>query len=68
VHPGCVAAASRHRRQARIPGPLIRRGVAGVWCAQGDEERWGTDGASAWEGVKDRAVGMALGAVGKGSS
>jgi hypothetical protein len=52
VHPGLVAAAFRHRRNARLPLPLISRGVAVALFAKGDEETWGKDGASAWEGVK----------------
>jgi hypothetical protein len=66
VTPGLVAAACRPRRNASILLPLISRGVAGAWCATGDEETWGKDGASAWEGVTEGAVGMALGAVGNG--
>jgi hypothetical protein len=66
VNPGLVAAAFRHRRNAGIPLQLISRGVAVAWFAKGDEETWGKDGASAWEGVKSRAVGMALGAVSNG--
>jgi hypothetical protein len=66
VNPGLVAAAFRHRRTASLAWQLISRGVAVAWCAKGDEETGGNDGASAWEGVKYRAVGMALGAVGHG--
>jgi hypothetical protein len=66
VNPGLVAAAFRHRRKASIPLQLISRGVAVAWFAKGDQKTWGQDGASAREGVKYRAVGMALGAVGNG--
>jgi hypothetical protein len=66
VHPGLVAAAFRHRRNASIPLQRISRGVAGAWFANGDEETGGKDGASAREGGKERDGGMALGAVGKG--
>jgi hypothetical protein len=64
--PGLGAAACRHRRPASLPLPLLSRGVAVAWFAHGAEATWGTDGARAWEGVKDRAVGRALGAVGPG--
>jgi len=66
VNPGLVAAAFRHQRHAGIPLHRISRGVAVAWFAASDEETWGKDGASAWEGVKERAVGMALGAVSHG--
>jgi hypothetical protein len=52
VHPGLVAAAFRHRRNASIPLQLISRSVAVAWFAKGDEETRGQDGTSAWEGVK----------------
>ena len=37
-----------------------------AWFAAGDAETRGKDGASAWERVQYREVGMALGALGKG--
>jgi len=66
VDPGRVAAAFRHRRHASVLLQLIGRGVAVALSAKGDEETWGKDGSSAWEGGKKREVGMALGAVGNG--
>jgi hypothetical protein len=48
VHPGSVAAAFRHRRDASILLALIGRGVAGAWFAERDEETRGKDRASAW--------------------
>jgi hypothetical protein len=52
VNPGLVASAFRHRRNASILLQLISRGVAVALFAKGDEETWGKDGSSAWEGVK----------------
>jgi hypothetical protein len=62
MDPGCVAAAFRHRRNASVLLQLIG-GVAVALSAEGDEETRGEDGSSAWEGVKYREVGMALGAL-----
>ena len=66
MDPGLVAAAFGHRRNARILLELIGRGIAVALFAEGDEETRGKDGASAWEGVKQGEVGMALGALGNG--
>lgn len=63
VHPRSVAAAFRHRRNASVLLELIGRGVAFALFAEGDEEPWGKDGASAWEGIKHGEVRMALGAL-----
>src|SRR5919106_4695008 len=43
VHPGCVAAAFRHRRDARVLLALIGSGVAVAWCTESDEETRGKD-------------------------
>ena len=48
VHPGSVAAAFRHRRDASILLELIGRGVAVALFAESDEETRGKDRTSAW--------------------
>jgi hypothetical protein len=52
VDPGFVAAACRHRRNASILLEFLSGSVAVAWFAKGDEEAGGTDGPSAWQGVK----------------
>ena len=66
VDPGLVAAPCGHGGNASVLLPLIGGDGAIAWFAEGDEETRGKDGASAWERVKYREVGMALGALGKG--
>lgn len=52
VHPGSVAAAFRHQRTTSVLLELIGRGVTFAWFAEGTEETWGNDRASAWSGIK----------------
>ena len=66
MDPGVIAAAFRHRRDARVLLECIGGGVAVPLCAAGDEEARGKDRTSAWQGGKPGAVGMALGAVRNG--
>ena len=62
VDPGFLAAAFRHGRNPRIFLEFLGRSVAFPLCATGHEEAGGTDGPGAWQGVKQREVGMVLGA------
>jgi hypothetical protein len=61
VSPGLFAAPFRDRRNASVFLEVIGRRGAFPLCAEGDEEAGGKDGPSAWQGVKQRDVGMALG-------
>lgn len=63
MDPGVVAAALRHRRDARIRLQCISGEVACPLCAEGDEKAWGKDRASARQGGTHGEVGMALGAL-----
>lgn len=66
MDPGCVAAAFRHRRDARLLLPCISGEVAFPLFAEGDEKAWGKDRASARQGGTHGEVGMALGALREG--
>jgi hypothetical protein len=57
-----VAAPFGNGGNASVLLQLIGGEGAIAWFAEGDEETRGKDGASAWERVKYREVGMALGA------
>ena len=61
--PGFLAAAFRHRRDARILLARIGGGVALPRFAAGDEETRGQDCLGAWQGGKQGEGGMALGAL-----
>ncbi len=63
MDPGFLAAAFRHRRNARIFLEFLGRGIAFPLFAKGDEEAGGKDGPGPWQGVKQREVGMGLGAL-----
>lgn len=63
MDPGLLAAPFGHGRNTSILLQLIGRGVAVALFAEGDEETRSKDRASAWEGVKEREVRMALGAL-----
>ena len=58
VAPRCLAAAFRHRRHTRICLEVLGRSVGCPLFAKGHEEAWGKDGTGAWQGVKQRKVGM----------
>ena len=66
VDPGFLATAFRHRRNARIFLECLGGGVAFPLFAEGHEEARGKDGPSPWQGVKQREVGMVLGALRNG--
>src|SRR5262245_54775848 len=66
VDPGRVPTPFGYGRHARILLQCIGAGVAGALCAKGHEKTRGKDRTSAWEGVKHREGGMALGMVGNG--
>ena len=63
MDPGLLAAAFRDRRNARIFLEFLGGGVAFPLFAKGHEEAGGKDGPSPWQGVKQREVGMVLGAL-----
>jgi hypothetical protein len=63
VDPGCLAAPFCHRGDARELLEFSGGGIAFPWFAEGDEEAGREDGASAWTGLEQGDVGMALGAL-----
>src|SRR5215470_11984665 len=63
VHPGLLATAFRDRRNARVFLEFIGGGEAFTLFAEGDEEAGSKNGSGPWQGVKQREVGMVLGAV-----
>src|SRR5215831_6116732 len=63
VDPGLLATPFRHRRDARELLPCSGGGIAFALCAAGDEEAGSEDWTSAWEGLEQGEVGMALGAL-----
>ena len=66
VAPGLLAAACRHRRNARLFLEVGGGGKAFPLFAEGDEEAGNKNGPSPWQGVKQREVGMVLRAWGDG--
>ena len=66
VPPGFFAAACRHRCDTRIFLEFRSRGLAFPLCATGPAEAGSKDGPGAWQGRKQGAVGLALGAVRNG--
>ena len=66
VDPGLLAAACRHRCNARLFLEVVGGGKAFPLCAEGDEEAGRTNGPSPWQGVKQREGGMGLRALGDG--
>jgi hypothetical protein len=62
MHPGFMATAFRHWRDASILLECIGGGLAFTLFAEGDEQAGSQDGASPWQGGKQGEVGMALGA------
>ena len=64
MDPSFLAAAFRHGRNTGIFLKFLGRSVAFPLFAKGDEEARGKDGTGAWQGVKQREVGMVLGAWG----
>jgi hypothetical protein len=52
VDPSIVAAAFRHRRDARVFLKLVGRGVTVALFAEGDEEAGSKNGPSSWQGSK----------------
>ena len=63
VDPGLLAAAFRHRRNARICLECVGGGKAFPLFAEGDEEAGSKNGPSPWQGIKQREVGMVLRAL-----
>jgi hypothetical protein len=63
VDPGLRAAAFRHGRNARLFLEVVGGGQAFPLFAEGDEEAGSTNGASPWQSVKQREVGMVLRAL-----
>src|SRR5437870_9539607 len=63
VDPGLLAAAFRHRRNARIFLEFVGGGKAFPLFAEGDEEAGSKHGPRPWQGGKQREVGMVLSAV-----
>ena len=63
MDPGLLATAFRDRRDTRVFLACRGRGVAFPLCAKGHEEARGKDRTGAWQGVKQGAVGMVLGAL-----
>ena len=63
VDPGFLAAPFCHRCDARELLEFSGGGIAFPLFAEGDEEAGSEDGASAWEGLEQGEVGMALGAL-----
>jgi hypothetical protein len=63
VDPGLLAAAFRHWRNPRIFLEVLGRSVALSLFTKGYEEARGKDRPGAWQGVKQREVGMVLGAL-----
>ena len=63
VDPGFLAAPFCHRCDARELLESSGGGIAFPLFAEGDEEAGSEDGASAWEGLEQGEVGMALGAL-----
>ena len=61
--PGLRATAFRDRRNTRVFLALFGRGEAFSWFAEGDEETGSKHGPGSGQGVKQRAVGMLLGAL-----
>jgi len=60
VDPGLLAAAFRHRGNARIFLEFLGGGKAFPLFAEGDEKAGSKNGPSPWQGVKQREVGMVL--------
>ena len=63
MHPGLLATAFCHRRNARLFLEVLGRGEAFPLFAEGDEEAGRKDGPGPWQGVKQGEVGMLLGAL-----
>ena len=63
VHPGLLATAFRDRRNARVFLEFLGGGEAFSLFAEGDEEAGSKHGSGPWQGVKQREVGMVLGAL-----
>ena len=63
VHPGFLATAFRDRGDARIFLAFLGGGEAFPLCAEGHEEAGGKAGPGPWQGVKQGAVRMGLGAL-----
>jgi hypothetical protein len=68
VAPGLLAAACRHGCNPRLLLACLGSSVACPWCAKGHAAARGTDGPGPWQGVKQPAVGMVLGAWREGWS
>jgi hypothetical protein len=66
VDPGLLAAAFRHRCNARLLLEVGGGGQAFALFAAGDAEAGRKHGPSPWQGVQQREVGMGLGALGDG--
>jgi hypothetical protein len=60
VPPGLLPATLGHRCDPRLFVQCRGGGIAFAWLAAGDQEARSADGASAWEGLDEREVGMAL--------
>src|SRR5262249_41288052 len=63
VHPGLLAAAFGHRRNAGIFLEFSGGGIACTLFAEGWEQPGGEDGPRAWEGLEQGEIGMALRAL-----
>ena len=63
VDPGLLAAAFGYWRDTGVFLEFLGGGIAFALFAKGDEEPGGKDGARAWQGGKEREIGMALGAL-----
>ncbi len=66
MDPGFLAAAFRHGRDAGVLLACSGGRRTCPWCAEGDEEPGGKDGARPWQGLEQGEIGMALGTLGDG--
>ena len=66
VHPGLLPAAFGDWGNARLLLPCGGGGIAYALFAKDDEEAGGEDRPSAWEGLEEGEVGMALGTLREG--
>jgi hypothetical protein len=66
VPPGLLATAFRDRRDTRVFLELVSRSEPFPLFAEGDEKAGSKDGPGSWQSIKQREVGMVLGALRNG--
>src|SRR5215471_7467808 len=67
VYPGLLATPFGHRRNAGIFLQFAGGGIACTLFAEGNEQSGSEDGTRSWEGLEQREIGMALGALCNGT-